>query len=188
LIHIKFPNCVKLIIDARGNGENLPHLFYETWEYVDEQNKKVTEFPPLIKDDDDEAKLLKNAIPLIRAVTATNIYNNTMYTFMKSCFEDNSIKLPAPATEMDNEFKENILSTEEYAVFIETDLLIQELSNIKQEESNFKNIIYNKIVNTAKRDRATSLGYGLAYINEIEIYNRKNLNSSDEDYNFYIYN
>jgi len=180
LVHIRFPNCIKLVIDTRGNGENLPYLFYETWEYIDEQTKKVIEFPPLIKDDDDEAYSLKDRIPLIRAITATNIYNNTMYTYMKSCFEDGSIKLPLPATEMDNEYKENNITAEEFAVFIEIDLLIQELSNLKQEESNFKNIVYNKIVNTAKRDRATSLGYGLAYINEVETYNRKNLRNDDE--------
>lgn len=179
LVHIKFPNTEKLVIDMRGNGEGLPYLFYETWEYVDPKTKKVIEFPPLVLDDDEEGKKLKGAIPLIRGIAATNSFNNTMYTYMKSCFEDGSVRLLIPSTEVDSQFKENNLTPEEYAVFIETDLLIEELANITQTISGSGNIIYDRLAKTMKRDRATSLGYGLAYVNELEVNNKHNLYQDD---------
>jgi len=181
LVHIKFPNAEKLVIDMRGNGEGLPYLFYETWEYIDPKTKKVIEFPPLVLDDDDEGKKLKGAIPLIRGVAATNSFNNTMYTYMKSCFEDGSVRLLIPSTEVDSQFKENNLTPDEYAVFIETDLLIEELANITQTISGSGNIIYDRLVKTMKRDRVTSLGYGLAYVNELEVNNKHNLYQDDYD-------
>ncbi|KAF6565440.1 hypothetical protein G9G63_09795 [Paenibacillus sp. EKM202P] len=188
LVHIRFPNTIKLVIDSRGNGENLPHLFYETWEYVDEKNGQRFEFPPLIKDDDQDAFTLKNSNPLIRAVTATNQYNNIMYPYMKSCFEDGTLRLLVPSEQMDILFKTDAMTAEEFAVYIETDLLLQELSNIKQMESNAKNIIYERIVNTTKRDRVTSLGYGLHFIYEMEMDNKLRANQNDEfNYLDYLY-
>lgn len=180
LIHVRFPNTIKLVIDSRGNGENLPHLFYETWEYEDEKTHQKIEFPPLIKDDDEEAFALKGAIPMIRAVTATNQYNNMMYTYMKSCFEDGSLKLLVPSEQVDVLYKTDEIPAEEFAVYIEADSLQQELSNIKQSESNSKNIIYERIVKTEKRDRVTSLGYGLHFISEMEMQNKLNANNDDE--------
>ncbi|MGM1044871.1 MAG: hypothetical protein ACQEXX_01855 [Bacillota bacterium] len=186
LLHIRFPNTVKLVIDARGNGENLPHLFYETWEYVDEKTGQRSEFPPLVKDDDPEAMSLRDAIPMIRAVTATNQYNNTMYSYMKGCFEDGSLRLLVPSEQVDVLFKTEEMTADEYAVYIETDMLIQELSNIKQIESNAKNIVYERIVKTTKRDRVTSLGYGLHFVYEMEMDNKLNANS-DENTNYLDY-
>lgn len=181
LVHRQFPNCIKLVIDTRGNGEPLPSLFYETWEYTDEITKVTTEYPPLVVDDDDEGKRLQGAIPMIRAITATQISNNTMYTYMKSCFEDSSIKLLLPSTEVDELYKSMEVPFDEYSNFLQTDLLIQELSNVKQTTSNAGNIIYDRIVKKQKRDRATSLAYGLSVINEMEIYNKKNYVEDNPD-------
>lgn len=186
LVHIRFPNTIKLIIDARGNGENLPHLFYEVWEYEDEKTKVKTEYPPLIKDDDEDGAALSNAIPMIRAVTATNQYNNVMYTYMKSCFEDGSLKLLVESEKVDELYKSGEISAEEFAVYIETDNLIQELSNIKQVETNAKNIVYDRINTSTKRDRVTSLGYGLHFIHEMELENKLNI-KEEIDYFEYLY-
>lgn len=181
LLHRQFPNCIKLVIDMRGNGEPLPSLFYETWEYTDNKTNEVVEYPPLVLDDDEQGMQLKGAIPMIRGITATHISNNTMYTYMKSCFEDESIKLLMPSTEVDELYKNQKVPFDEYSNFLQTDILIQELSNIKQTHSNAGNIIYDRIIKTTKRDRATSLAYGLSVINEMEIYNKKNYVEDDPD-------
>lgn len=173
MVHIRFPNTIKLVIDVRGNGEPLPSLFYETWEYIDEKTKNVIEFPPLVLDSDDDAKNIKGAIPLIRGISATNILNNSMYTYMKSSFENGSIRLLLPSEEMDASFKSGEINEDQYQSYMQTDLLIQELSNIKQSVSGHNNIIYDRIVKTQKRDRATSLAYGLLVISEMEEDNRK---------------
>jgi hypothetical protein len=176
LVHIKFPNCIKLIIDTQGNGGALPSLFYETWEYTDKKTNQVIEFPPLIKDDDEEGRKLKGAIPLIRAYAATNGFNNLFYLYMKGCFEDRSMRLLISSSEVDMLYKNNEMTLDEYANFIEADLMVQELSNIKQDMTEQRNIVYERIVKTKKRDRATSLGYGLAFVYELEMTNRRKLN------------
>ncbi len=178
LIHLKFPNCKKLIIDERGSGNGLPRMFYESWEYTDPKSKITIEYPPLIKDDDEEGFLLENAIPLIRAVNATNEFNTTYYPYMKSCFENRTLQLLVPSDEVDSLYKSEKITPEEYAQYIEHDTLQSELSNIKQEYTDSGNLQYNRIVKTKKRDRATSLFYGLSVIAEWELENKQNLYSN----------
>jgi len=184
LYHLKFPNAIKIIIDMRGNGEPLPSLFYESWEYKDEKTKEILEFPPLVLDNDEKGIGIRNAVPIIRGITATQSSNNTMHTYLKASFENGSLRLLKHSTEMDEEHKSDQISMEEFLMYIQTDLLIQELSNIKQIMSNSGNIIYDRIVKTAKRDRATSLAYGLSIVNEMEEENRKNVKDSDYDFVF----
>jgi len=184
LVHIKFPNTIKLVVDVRGNGEPLPSLFYETWEHVDEKTKQIIEYPPLVLEDDEKGRSIKGAIPLIRGIAATNTLNNTMYTYMKACFENKSIRLLLPSEEVDILYKNNDITEEQYLSFIQTDLLIQELSNIKQDTNDNNNITYDKIIKTHKRDRATSLAYGLLIVNEMEEANRKDNTDSDFDFVF----
>ena len=178
LIHLKFPNCRKLVIDERGAGNGLPRMFYESWEYTDPKTKVTVEYPPLIKDNDEEGFLLDNAIPMIRAINATNDFNTTYYPYMKSCFEDRTLQLLIASDEVDALYKSGEITPEEYAQYIEHDTLQSELSNIKQDYSESGNLQYNRIVKTKKRDRATSLFYGLSVISEWELENRQNLYSN----------
>lgn len=178
LIHLKFPNCRKLVIDERGAGNGLPRMFYESWEYTDPKTKVTVEYPPLIKDNDEEGFLLDNAIPMIRAINATNDFNTTYYPYMKSCFEDRTLQLLVASDEVDALYKSGEITPEEYAQYIEHDTLQSELSNIKQEYSESGNLQYNRIVKTKKRDRATSLFYGLSVISEWELENKQNLYSN----------
>lgn len=178
LIHLKFPNCQKLVIDERGSGNGLPRMFYESWEYTDSKTNITVEYPPLIKDNDEDGFLLENAIPLIRAVNATNEFNTTYYPYMKSCFEDRTLQLLEPADNVDDLYKSGKMSAEEYAQYIEHDTLQSELSNIKQEYTESGNLQYNRIIKIKKRDRATSLFYGLSVISEWELENKQNLYKS----------
>ena len=58
---------------------------------------------------------------------------------------------------------------------VEHDILQSELSNIKQEYSESGNLQYNRIVKMKKRDRATSLLYGLSVISEWELENKQTI-------------
>jgi hypothetical protein len=187
LYHLKFPNTIKIVIDMRGNGEPLPSLFYESWEYKNESTKDVIEYPPLVLDDDEKGKSIKNAIPMIRGITATHSSNNTMFTYLKACFENTTLRLLKHSTEMNEAYKTEQISLEEFQMHIQTDILIQELSNIKQTMSNHGNIIYDRIVKTQKRDRATSLAYGLSVVNEMEEENRKNNIDSTDPNDILVY-
>lgn len=182
---IKFPNTIKMVLDVRGNGEALPSLLDEVWEHVDEKGE-VIEYPPLVPDDDEERMTLKDARPIIRRVAATNQLNNSMHTYMKKSFEDGTLKLLANSAALDTEFKSGELSEEEYSSFINSDILIQELGNTRQESSEHGNIIYGRISKSTKRDRVTSLGYGLIYIKELEEENKMQKDrGSDYEFAFY---
>lgn len=181
LYHLKFPNAIKIVIDMRGNGEPLPSLFYNSWEYKNLDTGKVTEYPPLVLDNDDKGKYIKNSVPILRGITATNISNNTMYTYMKACFENSTLRLLEQSAEVDEKYKNEELSVEEYQCFIQHDLLISELSNIKQATTDKGNTVYERIVKKQKRDRATSLAYGLSVIQEMEEENRLKLEESEYD-------
>lgn len=181
LYHLKFPNAIKIVIDMRGNGEPLPSLFYNSWEYKNPDTGKVTEYPPLVLDNDDKGKYIKNSVPILRGITATNISNNTMYTYMKACFENSTLRLLEQSAEVDEKYKNEELSVEEYQCFIQHDLLISELSNIKQATTDKGNTVYERIVKKQKRDRATSLAYGLSVIQEMEEENRLKLEESEYD-------
>jgi len=175
LIHLKFPNTKKLVIDERGSGNGLPRFFYESWEYTDPKTKVTVEYPPLIKDDDEEGFMLENAIPMIRAINATNYFNNDFYPYMKVCFEDRTLEILQPSEEVDDQYKSGEMLPEEYAQHIEHDVLQSELSNIKQAYTDNNKLVYERIIKTKKRDRATSLFYGLSVVYEWETENKQNL-------------
>ncbi|MCA1025680.1 hypothetical protein LCM23_06220 [Cytobacillus kochii] len=178
---LKFPNTIKLVLDVRGNGQPLPSLLDESWEYKNDQGETV-EYPPLVPDDDDERKQLKGAIPLIRKVAATNNFNNVMYTYLKASLENKSLKLLVNSAEVDFLYKSGEISQEEYSSFINTDFLINELSNIKQAETAHGNTVYERISKSTKRDRVTSLAYAMAFISELEQKNKLNTGIAyDED-------
>jgi hypothetical protein len=185
LIHVKFPNTIKLIIDTMGAGAGLPSMFYESWEYTDPKTKQVIEFPPIVSEDDEDGRRLKDSIPLIKAITATNSFNSDFYPYMKSCFENGNIELLLPSNEVDIFYKDGSMTPSEYAQHIEHDILISELSNIKQSFTDNGNLTYTRIVKSKKRDRATSLMYGLSYVYEIELQNKQNIyrdNTDDFEY------
>lgn len=168
LAHIRFPNTIKIVIDAQSAGEGLLSLFAEPWVYKDNKGNSF-EFPPLICDDDlDAQKIMPDAEPLIRGIKAYAEFNNTFYPYMKTCFEDGNIKLLVESQEVDEKYKNGDYSPEEMAAHVEQDFLIQELSNIKQQFGQNGSLVYGRIVQKNKRDRATSLMYGLSVIYEYE--------------------
>ena len=180
LLHIQFPNTVKLCIDVQGAGAGLPSMFYESWEYLDEKTGKITEYPPLIQDDDKESlEVLDNALPIIRAIHGMNNFVNLYYPYMKGCFEDQSIELLSQSNDVDILYKSNKISFDEYEQHIEHDILQSELSNIKQDFTDKEKMTYTRIVKSNKRDRATSLMYGLAVVCEMEQENKTNLYKKD---------
>lgn len=168
LLHVRFPNTTKLVIDAQSAGEGLLSLLAEPWIYQDSKGNR-TEFPPLICDDDEETQsMMPNALPIIRGIKAYAEFNNTFYPYMKTCFEDGNIRLLVDSQEVDEKYKDGHYSAEEQVTHVEQDFLVQELSNITQKFNSNGNLVYGRIVQQNKRDRATSLMYGLSVVYEYE--------------------
>lgn len=181
LIHIQFPNTEKLVIDARSAGQGLLSLLEEPWLYRNDKGE-IEEYPPLIQDDDEETmKTLPNANPMIRGIQATSEFNSTFYPYMKSCFEDQSLQLLVDSSETDEQYKNGTYSPEEQVTHVEHDNLVQELSNIKRNFGANGQIIYDRIVKSAKRDRATSLMYGLSVVYEYEKQGKADVGKTEVD-------
>lgn len=181
IIHIRFPNTNKLVIDAQSAGQGLLSLLEEPWSAKNNRGE-IEEFPPLICDDDEEARrLLPDAEPIIRGITATQEFNSTFYPYMKSGFEDRSLQLLVDSSETDEIYKSGKYKPEEQLVHVEHDNLMQELSNIKQAYSEGGKIIYSRIVRKTKRDRATSLMYGLSVVWEYEKQGKADMYKKEAD-------
>ena len=181
LYHIKFPNIEKIVIDAQSIGEGLLSALCETWVYTDEKGVE-TEYPPLIVDDRPELlEEIPSALPVIRAIHGSTQFNSDYYSYMRACFENETLRLTTDSSESDANYKEGVTSADEQAIHIEHDYLIQELSNITEvlTENNVK--IYKRIVPKKKRDRATSLMYGLSYIHELETESKARAYKKDDD-------
>ena len=101
---------------------------------------------------------------------------------MKSCFEDMSLELLIPSAELDSLYKSGGISHEEFFQHMEHDILQSELSNIKQDFTAKNNMTYTRIVSGKKRDRATSLMYGLSFVCELETSNKKKMYRANENY------
>ena len=78
-------------------------------------------------------RTLPNAEPIIRGIQATADFNSTYYPYMKSCFEDQSLKLLVDSNETDELYKAGKYTAEEQVMHVEHDNLMQELSNIKRD-------------------------------------------------------
>lgn len=181
LFHIKFPNVEKIVIDAQNVGEGLISALCETWSYIDNKGN-IIEYPPLIEDDNLELQgEMPDALPIIRGIHASAQFNNDYYPYMKACLENESLRFTTDSVESDADYKDGAISVEEQAIHIEQDYLMQELSNIAEviTENNVK--VYRRIVPKKKRDRATSLMYGLSYIHELEIESKAKTYKKEED-------
>ena len=188
LCHIKFPNTEKIVIDVRSAGQGLLSLLEEPWSYRNDKGE-VEEYPPLIQDNDDETmRVLPNAEPIIRGIQATAEFNSTYYPYMKSCFEDQSLKLLVDSNETDKFYKSGKYTAEEQVMHVEHDNLVQELSNIKRTFGQNGSILYDRIVKKAKRDRATSLMYGLSGVFEYEKQGKADVGRTEVDALKYLVN
>lgn len=188
LCHIKFPNTEKIVIDVRSAGQGLLSLLEEPWSYRNDKGE-VEEYPPLIQDNDDETmRVLPNAEPIIRGIQATAEFNSTYYPYMKSCFEDQSLKLLVDSNETDEFYKSGKYTAEEQVMHVEHDNLVQELSNIKRTFGQNGSILYDRIVKKAKRDRATSLMYGLSVVFEYEKQGKADVGRTEVDALKYLVN
>lgn len=174
---LKFPNTIKIVIDVNAIGEGLISLLDSVWVDVD-TNK---EYPPLVPDNDEKRKNIPNSLPIIRAVVPNNKSNNSMATCLKTSLESKSLRLPIPSVELTRD-EENklLLSVEEMAVFLETDALVFEISNIRQRETASNNVVYERIEDNMRKDRYTCCAMGLDFIRELEEQNKANLYDNEE--------
>lgn len=163
------------MFDHRGLGDAFPQFLSQPW--TDPETKK--EYPPLVIDT--EVSMIRNALPLLRPVVATNIVNQQMVSATTICLEQGSLELPISSRmildsrlmkpgddEAEGTEQVHKLTLEEKAIFVEADALQVEMGNIVAKETGANSIIYDVAKSTQHKDRYSSLAMALRYIAEIE--------------------
>lgn len=169
--HLRFPNAVRIIYDARGLGDSFSKFLDEPW--IDPATGK--EYPALVHDDDQV--IIANALPVLHAVRAVQSINQRIATNLRVMLEKRTLELPVSsrviqAKKTDAENPESI-SMEELAVYLETDALQFEMGNIVAKVSASGNYIYDTPRASMHKDRYSSLAYACDYIAELEETNMK---------------
>ena len=169
--HIKFPNCEKIVYDARGIGDSFDRFFDKEW--IDIASGR--EYPPLVVDDEPLSNPdAKQALHPFRAV---NTLNQRIYTNLRVALEKQNIELPASyrlIKDMQADVEEGKrLSKEELANYLEADALQIEMGNVVARSGAGGNVIYDVPKSGMHKDRYSSLAMGNDYISELEKENIK---------------
>lgn len=186
--YLRFPNAIRIIYDANAIGRGLESLLDEPYQYEDDKGVK-RELPPLLPFDSRESY---RSIKILYPFIATNALNNEMVNVLIRNFEDRMLRLPImsaatdktdllPRLHDDTDSEEEsavkrrrtMLLTEEAYVYRETDELQAELGNIVRRISMQGNSIFGTAVSTQRKDRFSTLGMGMWYIDTLEIAARR---------------
>ena len=170
--HVRFPNTVKIVYDARGLGDSFDRFFDQEW--IDPSSGR--EFPPLVVDDEPMSN--PNAKQALHPFRAVNTLNQRIYTNLRVAFEKKKLDLPIQertmrARQQAIEDEKNRLTKEEMAVFLETDALQFEMGNIVEKTSASGNKTYDVPHAGQHKDRYSSLAMANDYISELEKENVK---------------
>lgn len=169
--HVLFPNCEKIVYDARGIGDSFDRFFDKEW--IDPITGR--EYPPLVVDD--EPLTNPDAIQALHPFRAVNTLNQRIYTNLRVALEKQSIELPIShrvIKERQAEVAEGKrLSKYELAVYLEADALQIEMSNVVAKAGANGNVLYDVPRSNMHKDRYSSLAMGNDYISELEKENVK---------------
>lgn len=170
--HIRFPNTEKIIYDARGIGDSFSRFFDREW--VDPISGR--EYPPLVVDD--EPLTNPDAEQVLHPFRAVNVLNQRIYTNLRVALEKRMIEFPiqertikAKQQEIEDESKR--MSSEEMAIYLETDALQFEMGNIVEKTGSSGNKTYDVPRSNQHKDRYSSLAMANDYISELEKVNVK---------------
>lgn len=168
LYHNRFPNCEKIIYDARGVGDAFDKFMDSEW--TDVQTGR--EYPPLVTDD--VRKLDPDAIPILHPVRAVQALNQRIATNLRIVLQKKTLELPInsraiQAKKIDAQRTDQPmqLTQQEMAVYFEADALQMELGNVFARVSSSGNVLYDCKANQHK-DRYSALAYNNDYICELE--------------------
>jgi len=183
---VRFPSTEKINIDGAAIGEGLISLLNAP--YVDPDTDK--EYKSMVPDNYESIN--DNVIPILRVIKADNKLNNRMATMTKLYFENKSLHLPIQSCILRREQEANDSNSddvkkggksremliEELAVFVDTDSLIFECSNIVARISASGNTLFDTALSTQHKDRYSSLSMNLEYISQLEAENKAKYNSN----------
>lgn len=171
LYHNKFPNCEKIIYDARGLGDAFDRFMDSQW--VDPLTGR--QYPPLVTDQ--QQRIPAGAIAALHPVRAVQTYNQRIATNLRIALQKRLIQLPVSsrvirAKKADVQKDKEPLTKRQLQVFYEADAQQVECSNVVAKISASGNVIYDCKPNQHK-DRYSSLAMANDYIAELQKQNIK---------------
>lgn len=178
ILHARFPNIEKIIVDINGVGEGIPPLL-ET-PYIDPETGK--EFPILV-DENEIVTDEKKAKPIIRSFRGSNELNNRGATAIKLYLEKGDLHLPLPTSMVKDKVKTSDKGLtrdrliEEKAIFHNTDALTMELLDIRAFKT--KTTWKYDVPRGKHKDRYSVLMMGCLYLYELEEENREDKRNNE---------
>lgn len=174
-------NARMVVIDGNGAGTGL----------VDVLTKEM--FDPITRDslgcwkvvnDDDHPFDLSSAKPLIYSIKANDTINHDININFINVIEQNILQLLVKKTynATYDKLSEEEINTK-LAPYIQTDILIEEVSNLKAQELKNRRIQVVRQTTTIEKDRFSSLAYVLYYI----MYNENDNRNSKGDATKYLF-
>lgn len=164
--HARFPNCEKIVYDARGIGDSFDRFFDKEW--LDVETGR--EYPPLVVDD--EPLTNPDAVQALHPFRAVNTLNQRIYTNLRVALEKQNIELPNSYRVIKDQQAEvdesKRLSKEELANYLEADALQIEMGNVVAKTGASGNVLYDVPKSGMHKDRYSSLAMGNDYISELE--------------------
>lgn len=173
-MYVRFPNVQRIVFDQRGLGESFPEFFREPW--VDPVSGR--EYPAWVCDDDRGS--IAGALPILRSIKATPVYNQQLVSALRVALEQHTIALPINSRNVlsgdlrsevgeDGEELSKDKTNEELSVYIEADAAQVELGNMVAKRTQSGSYVYDVArPNQQHKDRYSSIAMGVKYIAEME--------------------
>ena len=160
---VRFPNTTKVVFDQRGLGDSFPAFFDTPW--VDPDTDR--EYPSWTLD----TEIQHNAQPMLHSFKANIQLNQELVTALRVALEQKTLSFPVDSRTLDEALSDGgeSLKKEELAIYIETDALQVEMSNLVMKTSSTTgNVTYDSAKSNQHKDRYSSLAMGIWYISKIE--------------------
>lgn len=173
LTYARFPNIVKIVFDHNGLGDALPEFLAQPWIHPD----TAKELPPWVLDA--EHSIIHNAQPILRSVKATAQVNQQLASCLRIALEQRALEMPVNSRTIQNgqqymedeeteDVKPRPLTSQEKAIYLETDALQIEMGNIVMKNTSSGTVLYETARTNQHKDRYSALAMAVRFVAELE--------------------
>ena len=155
-----FGRVVAILVDNNGLGKGLLDELMK--EHTDHEEKEV--YPCFDTMNTDDVPENSNNIRIMYALTSQSFQTDIITTFI-DMVESGKLQLLIKKDHSDYDFSDTV---EDKLPYVNTDFLIEEISNLKLRTLPSNKLTIDKLVKRIDKDRFASLAYGLWYIKTFE--------------------
>ena len=161
-------NAKMVVVDGNGLGTGLiDELLKETYDPVTRQSLGC--WNTVNTDNEPEVRGAERCLFDLKAQT----YQTKILTTFIDMVDSYKLRLLEKRSDSDLFYRSDNNLESSVLPFVQTDLLVEEISNLKLKHLNSGNLAVEKVVSRIDKDRFSALAYLLFYINEFENFQKK---------------